>query len=227
MDKTRKYWSFLHICLCLEQSTGPQLIASKGKRQPSAGSGTERSWHCPLWPLDKNVHLQIPRYPKPICCVLRIKNKGGRLPVLCPPNLSSSALLSRALEVKPRLVPAMHTVSGTSAPSLRPEAGWISLQSLANSGGDGTGSHRAFSLEVNHTLFGWLLIRERARQELQDDFTEGRLVKGKQLMLVTHWAAEGLGLDKRMGILLLMFCHHVDCFKLEVTTLTQEVFKRK
>lgn len=51
------------------------LPASERKRHPLPKSGTGRFRCCPLWPLDKNVHLQIPSYPKSIWCVLRIRNK--------------------------------------------------------------------------------------------------------------------------------------------------------
>lgn len=141
-----------------------QLPASEGKRHPSAQPGTERFWHCPLWPPDKNVRSQILSYPKSIWRVLRIKNKCGRLPSTCAHSLSQALTCfhghsgwSPDLSQRGRHQ-AQRRESGTSAPHPAGEAEWISPAVADKQGWNTAGPHRSRSLANSRSLFGCFLV---------------------------------------------------------------------
>lgn len=215
LNKTRKCWSFLHhLGLSPQPRAGLGLPASEGKCHPSAQSGTECCWRCPLWPPDKNVRSQVLSYPKSIWCVVRIENKRGRPPLLPrPPSLSGSDLLSWALGVRPRLVPrrvlrkgaskhpARSKASGASAPSARPAgAEWIShspWQTALNAAG---GEPPAWPLagavvvscsgQSSKVMNGAMILPKEGR---------GSARQGRQLTLLTPWVTEELGGDTKDG----------------------------
>jgi hypothetical protein len=154
--------------------------------QPSTeGSGTV------LWPPDKNVHLQIPSYPKSIWHDLRIKNKCVGPPLPCTRPLAQA-------------LTCFHEHSGWS-PDLFPRRTFrereASLQSVTillpypvqetksvNLVVPRTGSHRPsgwWSVVSGSFLTG---VPNRARQELRHDIIEEKILRLSQATLLT-WVA--------------------------------------
>ena len=155
----------------------PWSRAQPSASQPPRGSSSlwhslaQWFWHCPLWPLDKNVHLHIPSYPKSICCVLGIKNKCGTLP--CPVTtlslrlwLAFTSIWGKAQTCLKRIVWEAELSPQPVAPLPPDLTQWQgeSADSPNKQWGRGTaGSPRVCSLEISRTLFGSLLGRDRAK----------------------------------------------------------------
>lgn len=120
VNKTRKCWSFLHICLSLGQSTGPQAPSPQGGSASLRHNLAQSSFGAVLFGLLTRMFAYTSQVIlSPSVVFWGSKTNVGDLPVLHSPDLSGSDLLSQALGVKPRLVPG-----GWSGSQIRAHGQW-------------------------------------------------------------------------------------------------------